>query len=464
MSRRLKRKKLTNDDVGYYYVDATSGNDANRGMTADDAWQTIAKVNGYTFQTGDNILFKRGETWVGVALVPPRDNLSFGAYGAGANPILDGNDLVNCIWINGMNDLTFKDIETTQGIDSGFAVHNSSKITVIDCDAHDCGNDNLIFITDCYDCRVIRGSFYNSYQRVGGTNCSGIEIADGSHDIELVDVTCYDNAGGAGFSGLGITVHSHGATVLPYNIVVDGAECYGNTDYGVFVWKQDNVADTDRNIVVKNCHLHNNNMGIRIRKEAGAANFPDGITIEDCLIENNTAEAFYLHGDNIIVRRNIFRGTGRSVECVNHIFYNNTFYFSVGAGAYPVYFASGRTDHIEFKNNIVNTTVAAAMCIGVDATVVLLNIDIDYNLYHLDAETVANTRWHWLGVAKSWADWLADSGEDGNSPMADQDPLFTNPGAGDFTLQAGSPAIDAGVDVGLPYLGTAPDCGYVERE
>ena len=51
------------------------------------------------------------------------------------------------------------------------------------------------------------------------------------------------------------------------------------------------------------------------------------------------------------------------------------------------------------------------------------------------------------------------------------DPLFVAPATGDYHLQAGSPAVDAGVDVGLTYdrdgnarpAGTAPDVGPYER-
>ncbi len=41
-------------------------------------------------------------------------------------------------------------------------------------------------------------------------------------------------------------------------------------------------------------------------------------------------------------------------------------------------------------------------------------------------------------------------------------PLFVNPSAGNYTLQATSPMIDAGINVGFPYSGSAPDKGYKE--
>ncbi len=42
------------------------------------------------------------------------------------------------------------------------------------------------------------------------------------------------------------------------------------------------------------------------------------------------------------------------------------------------------------------------------------------------------------------------------------DPLFVDRAGGDYHLQAGSQAIDSGVDVGLPFLGSAPDRGPFE--
>jgi hypothetical protein len=44
------------------------------------------------------------------------------------------------------------------------------------------------------------------------------------------------------------------------------------------------------------------------------------------------------------------------------------------------------------------------------------------------------------------------------------DPLFNNEAGDDYTLASNSPCIDAGVDVGLDYNGSAPDMGYWESD
>ena len=49
------------------------------------------------------------------------------------------------------------------------------------------------------------------------------------------------------------------------------------------------------------------------------------------------------------------------------------------------------------------------------------------------------------GAFPTWAQWQASYDANG----VNEDPTLTDPGNGDFTLQAGSPCIDAGVDVGL---------------
>jgi parallel beta-helix repeat protein len=76
-----------------YYV-SNSGNDSNSGLTAILAWKTLANVNALTFKAGDQILFQKGDTFYGTITVKNSGSvgnpITFGAYGAGANPILTG--------------------------------------------------------------------------------------------------------------------------------------------------------------------------------------------------------------------------------------------------------------------------------------------------------------------------------------------------------------------------------------
>ena len=61
--------------LAVYYVDP-DGSDANDGLSPQTAWQTIGRVNGFSFAGGDSVLFEGGSTFAG--------NLSFGPDDAGS--------------------------------------------------------------------------------------------------------------------------------------------------------------------------------------------------------------------------------------------------------------------------------------------------------------------------------------------------------------------------------------------
>ena len=83
-----------------YYVDCNADGDAGAGTGtgAAVAWKTIAKVNGSSFSAGDSVLFNKGCTWREQLTVPSSGSagspITFGAYGSGAAPILDGSVLM----------------------------------------------------------------------------------------------------------------------------------------------------------------------------------------------------------------------------------------------------------------------------------------------------------------------------------------------------------------------------------
>ena len=81
-----------------YYVDVTGGSDTYDGLSQSTAWQTIAKVNSMSFNPGDSILFKRGEIWREQLTVSSSGDstypITYGAYGSGDKPIINGADVM----------------------------------------------------------------------------------------------------------------------------------------------------------------------------------------------------------------------------------------------------------------------------------------------------------------------------------------------------------------------------------
>ncbi len=98
-----------NANATNYYL-SNSGNDANTGTNPSAAWQTLNKLNSFkNLKPGDNVLFKRGDTFYGSITVnnsgTKENPITYGAYGTGENPVISGftnvtnwTNLGNNIW------------------------------------------------------------------------------------------------------------------------------------------------------------------------------------------------------------------------------------------------------------------------------------------------------------------------------------------------------------------------------
>jgi hypothetical protein len=97
-----------------YYV-SNNGSDSADGLSPDTAWQTLAHVSNQTFSPGDEILFKRGDTWRETLYVTSSGTsnawIMFGAYGAGddrprflgSEQAVDWSQVAPNIWQSGTN-------------------------------------------------------------------------------------------------------------------------------------------------------------------------------------------------------------------------------------------------------------------------------------------------------------------------------------------------------------------------
>lgn len=79
-----------------YFVSPT-GSDGAAGTATGTAWQTLAKVNGFSFTNGDTIQFQAGGTFRGTTdplIQVSASSLTFTSYDTGANPVLSGGTVV----------------------------------------------------------------------------------------------------------------------------------------------------------------------------------------------------------------------------------------------------------------------------------------------------------------------------------------------------------------------------------
>lgn len=90
-----------------YYV-ASSGNDSNTGRTSDSPFQTISKVNSLALQPGDQVLFRRNDTFRGSLQLRQSGTstspIVIDAYGSGNKPVLSGAVAVGN-WTNAGNNV-----------------------------------------------------------------------------------------------------------------------------------------------------------------------------------------------------------------------------------------------------------------------------------------------------------------------------------------------------------------------
>lgn len=81
-----------------YYI-AANGNDHNNGTSSKTPFKTIAKLNTIALRPGDNILFKRGDTFRGQLNIKQSGTASqpiiITSYGNGALPVISGSEYVN---------------------------------------------------------------------------------------------------------------------------------------------------------------------------------------------------------------------------------------------------------------------------------------------------------------------------------------------------------------------------------
>jgi hypothetical protein len=93
----LPAKPRAQSQSRVFYVDP-AGNDSNSGTSPTSPWRSVAKVNALAFQPGDTVYLKRGGLWR-ETLAPrrggaPGSPVTFTGYGTGPQPVINGSDII----------------------------------------------------------------------------------------------------------------------------------------------------------------------------------------------------------------------------------------------------------------------------------------------------------------------------------------------------------------------------------
>lgn len=482
-----------------YYVNQTGGSDANNGLSTGSAWRTIAKVNASSYVPGDFILFKKGETWrekLGFSSNGNINNsITLGVYGTGSEPIISGSDLVTG-WLDyGSNRWSATLISSprqvffdgTRGTSVGSAalVNSSNKwywgsnvlyvysVTNpttaytnpgIEAAIRDytivLGNKQYITIDGLHLTKTWESAVYAF--ATGTNSIVGIKIINSTLDYNYWDGFTLETGTGRttdnvvmrncvasyngrnGFLGVNLNTGPNRITIDNNTFAYNGQI---NDTYSVGVYN--NVAGhTSTKVTFSNNNVYGNRKG---SVEGTGIQFDDRV-------DDNIAEYNYVHdnegggihagnaGNNNIVRYNLIMNNatygiyGRIGD--NVAIYNNTIYGTSGGGGYSgINFESVTNYYV--KNNIVYGNFPYAMRVVATGGMITCTNNLMFGYTTVATSSITCTS------------------------SVTSNPLFVS-NTSNWSLQAGSPAINAGVDVGLTraYLGNTivglPEIGAYE--
>jgi uncharacterized repeat protein (TIGR02059 family) len=482
-----------------YYI-SSSGNDKNNGLFSSKPWKTIAKVNASSFSPGDTIFFNKGDTWREQLTVPSSGKASayivFSSYGTGVAPKILGSTEVTT-WTNDGGNVWYSNNEVSDPYALDYDANIYFKETYGAITWGRVKKEAKVNLAIEYDWVWITNHIYIYSPTDPNTRYSGVEVSQLLTNINLnnknyivIDGLEIAYSGSAGIdegwprinlSGLIVkncTIHhigikaSHGAYGLSLyhsnmliqnntihdsgrrnislnlyngNVQVHDIIIEGNTLYHGFhttgVDTETDGVGTLNNLIIRNNMIHDD-----------ASETLDGV-------ESYGSDGIFIGGGtgltNIYIYNNIIKNTTKYALEVNYVtsvyVYNNTFYgvnYNIpnsGLGFISIqHSATGTIKNNIFYNN-VNHATNGDYCNLIKTSGTVTS---DYNLFYTTDAAQRSVYWdgsHEYTTAQ-WAIYKSEQGQDTHSPTP-SNPLFIS--SSDCHLLTGSPAIDAGIGIGL---------------
>lgn len=458
-----------------YYV-KNGGNDALDGLTDATAWATVNKVN-TTISAGDIVLFKRGSIWrerfVAVGGTPTKYTY-YGAYGTGAKPLFLGSDEKNELTDWSESSTNVWKCATTYTDDIGNIIFNNEASVGIKC----------MTATPLPDSLDAQGDFWFSHAgdtlllySVGNPASvyTDIELAKSWEGISPEITKHYITWQNLDWRYWGDFVREQGGNYVNF-FDCDISYCGGaevNDDY------------TARFGGALQCYSYDGhgNHDITITRCKISQCYDDAITFQGYSGLYETYNLFAQY--NIITDCELpFNFYHRSVTgaTTHHIYIeNNTVIRAAGGWGHTqrpdptmghslrIYNYTASKSDIYIRNNIFYES--ANRLVRLYRLTDLDNIKLDNNLYY-SSGAVAFIEVVGGGVYNqtynTLSDWQTITGQEVSGVSGD--PLFVGGSPYSYKLQSTSPAIDAGLEVGLSYdydgkpIYLLPDIGALEQQ
>ncbi len=438
-----------------YYIDNTSGNDNNSGLSPVAAWQSLTKVNAASFLPGDSILFIRGGVWRG-QLKPKSGNSSayiiYSAYGSGEKPQLLGSVNVSSAsdWTNVSGNI-WQSVQSST-VDIGNLIFNEGaavgfkkwNLTALQTQGDFWWDKNGSQKVQIYSA-VNPGSYY-----------ADIEAAIGNFIVyaQLDSFLVLQNMAFKYGAADGIEVRNTHHFILQDCDVsfIGGTELTTQVRYGggIQFWAYSN------NNIVQRCRFWEI--------------YDDAVT-NQCTPSNAGPAQQY----NLFYRNNLIWNCSESSFCcdlrpatltgsfLKNIYFENNTCANAGGGwaaaqrpdlkGFQIYFSAitAPTDSIFIRNNIFYKS-RAVLFVDNSAVQTLNHTTVDYNDWYTqnDGDTIV-ALWSSsslnIWTKTQFASYQTANSEDAHSFMAN--PLMANADINNYHLTGSSPCIGAGTNTGI---------------
>ncbi len=423
------------------YVDIDATDDTGAGTFGDPFKYIRTHIN--SLSAGEKMLV-RGDTGGTPKVHTETDTVDITVNGTSGNEITIQPYLTEEVELRVSGSVTLMDVTGDYIIIDGFEFNKQDNRRpcldmdgdngqLINCELYDADWDYIIGVTG--NNNLIDNCIIHDGINTVGPGCHGVHPRGACGTLTISNCDIYDN--------LADCIQTQEAGSGSMVVVVDTCNLYitaalQGTAENAFDHKYGDL--TIRNCTIWGWRDTSTSLGVFGNSHRNSTT----LLVEDCTVYDCTAGIRTASSAVVTIQNNVLYG-----------FSNSTTDPGSGAIVYAAIVSYGSSVTTAENNTFYNFPEAI---IGTDGSA---NLTLTNNIFENcgTVEELSST-----AVTASYNCWYNCTHTISGTGDVTTDPLLTDPGSAVFTLQKGSPCIDAGIDVSLPYNGSAPDMGAFESD